>query len=251
MTTIGILGTGQLAEMMVRGLQGSDYHFVLSPRGAETGVRLAARYGCEIAASNQEVVDRSEGVFVALPAAQGMEELSRLGFRPGQPVLSAMAGTRARVLAEAIRPASGDMAMMPGYANALRIGPSILFPGTPFWRAFLGQVGPVHVLETEGQFVAAASFGAFSGASFAWMAAIIDWFAAQGLPPDLARSLVAATLRGNADVLLREGRSLADIRESVATPGGITELLLDRLGDTEGLQAWARGLDAVAARLKG
>ena len=32
------------------------------------------------------------------------------------------------------------------------------------------------------------------------MAQIIDWFAAQGLPHDQARSLVAATLRGNAEV---------------------------------------------------
>jgi len=248
---IGILGTGHLAEMMVRGLQGTDYRFVLSPRGAETAARLADRYGCEIAASNQDVVDRGEGIFVALPAAQGMAELSRLHFRPGQPVLSAMAGSRAQALAAAIGPATGDMTMMPGYANALRVGPSILYPGTAFWRAFLGHVGPVHVLEAEDQFVAAASFGAFSGASFAWMSAIIDWFTAQGLPPDLARNLVAGTLRGNAEVLLREGRSMDSIRESVATPGGITELLLANLGEAEGLPGWARGLDAVLQRLKG
>ena len=160
MTTIGILGAGQLAEMMVRGLQGTDYRFILSPRGADTARRLADTHGCAIAASNQEVVDRSEGVFVALPAASGMAELSRLCFRAGQPVLSAMAGTRADALAAAIGPACGDMAMMPGYANALRIGPSILFPGRPFWQAFLGCVGPVLVLETEERFVAAAAFAA-------------------------------------------------------------------------------------------
>jgi pyrroline-5-carboxylate reductase len=250
-TTIGILGAGQLAEMMVRGLQGTDYRFILSPRGVDTARRLADTYGCAIATSNQEVIDRSQGVFVALPAARGMAELSRLRFRPGQPVLSAMAGTRADALAAAIGPACGDMAMMPGYANALRIGPSILFPGTPFWQVFLGCVGPVLVLETEERFIAAAAFGALSGASFALMAQIIDWFAAQGLPHDQARSLVAATLRGNAEVLLHEGRTTAEILQSVATPGGITELLVAKLAETEGLQAWDRGLDAVAQRLKG
>lgn len=251
MTTIGILGAGQLAELMVRGLQGTDYRFVLSPRGAKTAARLAETYGCEVAASNQEVVDRSEGVFVALPAARGIEEVSRLRFRPGQPVLSAMAGTRAHALSPAIGPACGDIAMMPGYANALRIGPSILFPGAPFWRAFLGQVGPVLVLETEEQFIKAAAFGALSGASITWMAYVIDWFVAQGLPPDQARNLVAATLRGNAEVLLQENRTTGDIRQSVTTPGGITELLLATLAETGGLEAWARGLDAVAQRLKG
>jgi pyrroline-5-carboxylate reductase len=250
-TTIGILGAGHLAEMMVRGLQGAGYRFVLSPRGVETAARLAAAYGCEVAASNQEVVDRSDGVFVALPAARGMEELSRLRFRHEQPVLSAMAGTRNHTLSAAIGTASGDMAMMPGYANALRIGPSIIFPGAPLWRAFLGQVGPVLVLETEDQFAAAATFGALSGASFMWMARIIDWFTAQGLPPDQTRHLVAATLRGNAEVLLQERCAMEDILRNVATPGGITELLLAKLTETGGLEAWACGLDAVAQRLKG
>ncbi|WP_431299064.1 pyrroline-5-carboxylate reductase dimerization domain-containing protein [Tabrizicola sp. BL-A-41-H6] len=216
-----------------------------------TAARLAVTYGCEVAASNQEVVDRSEGVFVALPSARGMEELSRLRFRPEQPVLSAMAGTRAHALSTAIGPACGDMAMMPGYANALRIGPSILFPGASFWRTFLGHVGPVLVLQTEDQFVAAAAFGALSGASFAWMAQVIDWFTAQGLPPDQTRKLVAATLRGNAEVLLQEDLAMEDILRNVATPGGITELLVAKLTETGGLEAWERGLDAVAQRLEG
>ena len=45
MTVIGILGTGGLAELMVRGLQGSGYRLVLSPRGAATAARLAAALG--------------------------------------------------------------------------------------------------------------------------------------------------------------------------------------------------------------
>lgn len=251
MTTIGILGTGHLAALMVRGLQGSDYRLLLSPRGARIAGQLADAFGCDIARSNQDVIDRAEGVFVALPAATGIAELAQLRFRPGQPVLSAMAGTRAEPLAAAIAPACGCMTMMPGYANALRVGPSILFPAAPFWESFLQQVGPVHVLETEAQFLAAATFGGFSGASFAWMASIIDWFTAQGLSSDLARRLVAATLRGNAEVLLQEHRSLDDIRGSVATPGGITELTLARLADDDALDAWHRALDAVAARIKG
>ena len=57
MTTIGILGVGHLAGLMMRGLAGSDYRLVLSPRNAEVAAQLAGEHGCEIADSNQALVD--------------------------------------------------------------------------------------------------------------------------------------------------------------------------------------------------
>lgn len=251
MTTIGILGVGHLAELMVRGLEGSGYDLVLSPRNAETAAHLAKAFGCKVAASNQAVIDACDGVFVSLPARTGVDELSGLSFRSGQPVLSAMAGTGLARLSETVGPARAAITMMPGYANAYRCGPSILHPEDGFWRDFLSRVGPVETFEDEAVFTTAAVFGGFSGASFGWMAQIIGWFKEQGLPPDIARRLIAATLRGNAEVLLREDRSLDEITESVVTKGGISELVLTTLGQQNALSAWDEGLDKVLSRIGG
>lgn len=251
MATIGILGVGGLASLLMRGLQGSGHRFILSPRGAETAAQLAKNFGAEVAASNQAVIDASEAVLVCLPAASGAEELSHLRFRHRQTVMSAMSGTGLARLREVVAPAQGFISMMPGYANAYGLGPSILYPGDAFWEAFLTLLGPVHVIEDEGTFTAAATFGAFSGATVAFMAHIIGWFEAQGLTHDTARSLVAATLRGNAEVLLREPRPLDAIAKGVTTPGGITLQLLDVLNGRGALEAWQEGMDAVLARISG
>lgn len=251
MTRIGILGVGGLAALMVRGLQGSGYRLVLSPRNAEVAARLAKDYGCKVAASNQAVVDASDGVFVSLPAATGAEELARLTFRPDQPVLSAMAGTGLQRLQSVIGPARAAVSMMPGYANALGVGPSILHPDDGFWRSFLAATGPVHAFADEASFTTAATFGALSGASFAWMAQAIAWYEAQGLTPATARTLVAATLRGNAEVLLQESRSLPEIAREVITPGGISELLVATLTDRKALTAWDEALTRVLIRIRG
>ncbi|HLQ18292.1 MAG TPA: pyrroline-5-carboxylate reductase dimerization domain-containing protein [Tabrizicola sp.] len=251
MTTIGILGTGGLAALMVRGVQGAGYRLILSPRNAEVSARLAAEHGCEVGVSNQAVVDAADGVFVSLPAATGAEELSGLAFRAGQPVLSAMAGTGLARLQSVIGPARASVSMMPGYANALGVGPSILCPDDDFWRPFLAATGPVHSFADEADFTKAATFGAFSGASFAWMAQVIAWYEAQGLSHDTARALVAATLRGNAQVLLSEDRPLAEIAREVITPGGISELLASTLGQRDALAAWDEGLKKVLRRIGG
>ena len=251
MTTLGILGAGHLAELLVRGLAESGYRLVLSPRNASVAARLAAEHDCEVGASNQAVVDSADGVIVCLPAATGAGVLAGLTFRPDQPVLSAMAGTGLAKLQSVIGPARGAVTMLPGYANAFRVGPSILCPEDGFWREMLATLGPVFPLSDEAQFTTAAAFGAFSGASFGWMAHIIGWFQAQGLPEETARALIAATLRGNAEVLLREDRPLDEIAASVVTPGGISEMVLKSLFKTDGMTAWDEGLDAVLQRIKG
>lgn len=251
MTKVGILGTGNLAGLMVRGLAGSGYRIILSPRNAEVAAGLAAEFGCDVANSNQAVIDAAEGVFVCLPAATGVKDLASLAFRPGQPVLSAMAGTGLDRLQSVIGRARGATTMMPGYANAFGVGPSILCPDDGFWRPFLAATGPVIAFDDEAQFIIAATFGGFSGATFGWMAHVIGWFEAQGLPPDTARLLVAATLRGNAEVLLREDRPLDDIAQGVVTKGGISEMVLKRLFDGDGMSAWDDGLTAVLRRIRG
>jgi len=250
-TTVGVLGVGNLAAYMLRGLRSAGFRFVLSPRGAEMSASLSARYGHPVATDNQAVVDAADAVLVCLPAATGLRELARLRFRPGTPVLSAMAGTELADLAAAVAPARAAVAMMPGYANALGLGPSIICPGDPFWQDFLAATGPVHVLEDPRLFCAAASFGAFSGASVAFMAHVTGWFVAQGMAPEMARQLVAGTVRGNAEVLLREPAALEDIAKGVTTTGGITLQLVDHLVARGALDAWDEGLDAISARLGG
>lgn len=244
---IGILGTGSLAEYLVRGAKGVS--FVLSPRSAKRAARLASGWGAEVAASNQAVVDDCKMVLVCLPAATGLETLRGLKFRAGQSVCSAMAGARIGALREAVAPASAFCAMMPGYANAFSAGPSLLFPPDPDWQAFLRLLGPVHEFDRAEAFEIAAVFGAMSGASVFLMRQLVQWYAAQGLPEKTARRLVAETFRGNAEVLLQSDEPLDAIAKGVTTPGGITEQLVAHLQGKGALAAWDQALDAVYARM--
>ncbi len=242
---IGILGVGSLAEYLIRGAKGVE--FVLSPRSAER----VARLGCEVAASNQAVVDACDAVLVCLPAATGLGVVQGLRFRAGQTVCSAMAGVSLAALRRAVGPVQGYVSMMPGYANAYAMGPSLLYPADPFWAEFLGHVGPVHEFDTVEAFEVAAVMGAMSGASVFLMRHLADWFVGRGLEPDLARRLVAEVLRGNAEVLLRSDEGLDAITAGVTTKGGITEQLVGILRDRGALSAWDEAMDGVFARMVG
>ena len=250
--TLGILGTGHLAEYIVTGLRRANYgsDILISPRNAETAARLAADHGARVANDNQAVVDGAEMVLVCLPAAHGVEVLSELNFRAGQSVCSAMAGAGADKSADAVEPAQALVAMMPGPSNALGAGPCLIYPDNPDWRHLLSALGRVIGFAGQQQFDKAAAFGAFSGASFVFMNHVAEWFEKQGLPRDVARSLVAETIAGNAEVLKRAPQEWPQIMRGVATPGGITEDLVSHLEAKGAFDAWHEGLSAVLARLE-
>ena len=249
--TVGILGVGRLAEFIMEGVAASPgcHRFVLSPGSSGKAEALSRRYGAEVAGENQGVVDAADLVLVCLPAGSGAQLLSGLTFRQDQAVLSAMAGTGPDDLAAVVSPAAARCTMMPGHANALGIGPSLLYPADERCEAFLGHLGPVHVFEDEHAFDAACVFGAFSGASFTFMRRIISWFEDNGVPGDVARMLVAETLRGNADVIRRSDQPLEEIVDGIATPGGITYQCVDFLETHGGLDMWPSALDAVHKRM--
>ena len=180
-----------------------------------------------------------------------MEVWRGLRFRAGQTVCSAMAGVSLGAMRGAVGPAAGFVAMMPGYANAYALGPSLLYPADPLWAGFLGRVGPVHEFATVEAYEVAAVMGAMSGASVFLMRHLAGWFAGRGLEPALARRLVAEVLRGNAEVLLRSDEDLDAITAGVATPGGITEQLVGVLRDRGALEAWDQAMDGVFARMVG
>ena len=242
---LGVLGVGALAGYLIRGAEGVE--FLLSPRSA---VRVA-RLGHPVAGSNQQLVSDCDEVLVCLPAASGLTVLWGLKFRAGQSVCSAMAGVSLADVRDAVAPASACLAMMPGYANAYGVGPSLLYPPDPFWAGFLGRVGPVHQIDDARAYDVAQVFGAMSGASMFLMRHLAEWYQAQGLEAGLARRLVAETLRGNAEVLLQSGESLDLIAAGVTTPGGITEQMVGALRDKGALAAWDAALDAVLKRMTG
>lgn len=247
---VGILGVGNLAAYLVQGAQKGGHDFLLSPRGAEKAADLAARYGCDIAQSNQALVDASPFILVALPAADGIDILRALTFHKGQHVCSAMAaGATLDVVQAAVAPAKVTLAMMPGFANAYSAGPTLIFPPSPIWADFFAACGPVHELEDADSFETAAVFGAMSGASIFLMRHLIAWYEAAGISPALARSLVAETVRGNAEVLLQSDETLDAICSGVTTPGGITEQLLTDLRHDGALESWHNAMTRVLIRM--
>lgn len=248
---IGIIGVGHLAGFLVAGAKKAnpDIDFILSPRNAETSSELATKYNLEVASCNQDVVDRSQLVIVSVLPKLACDVLRDLEFRKSQTVLSVMAGVRCDDLKGYVAPAAVATAMLPGLANAIGIGPSILYPENQGCREFLETLGPVHGFADWSSYEVASVFGGFSGATFSFFEQIMQWFISKGIAPETARNLVAQTVRGNAQAILESEDPMAQILDGIATKGGISELAISTLSSRGADKAWGHALDEVFKRI--
>jgi pyrroline-5-carboxylate reductase len=248
---VGIIGTGHLAGYLVEGLRRADpgLEIILSPRNAVKSAALAERFGARVAGSNQEVADSSSILLLTTRPPDAIAALRELALRPDQTIISAAAGVELQALAAAAAPAVVVRAM-PISCAAINASPTLLYPDDGRARALLELLGHVHVMETQAAFVRATAISTLYGWLFALLDQAVGWTESGGVPPVVARSLVLETAQGAAGLgLARPHEKLADLLESLATPGGITRQGLEILHDRDGLGAWNAALDAVYARL--
>jgi pyrroline-5-carboxylate reductase len=248
---IGFIGVGQFAEFLIRGLVRSrpGSEIVLSPRSTRRVQRLAEEYGCQVAASNADVIEAAAVVVLATRPVDVETALSGLPWRHDHTVVSVAAGISVERLAAMVTPATPVMAML---VNAAAIGesPVSMYPYNAAADEALSSLGHVIALPNAAAFEAASVLGAYYGWVFAMMAGVAEWCEQHGIADTVAQELVAGTVGAAAAMVrARSSDAIPVMVDELRTPGGITEHGLQFLNEREALAAWPDACAAVLARL--
>src|SRR5262249_46776856 len=153
---LGFIGTGTITAAMVTGLHsggGWEREILLAPRNAAVAAELAERFrGVSGAASNQEGVDRSETVGLAVRPQVTREGLGTLRFRGGHRVISLVSGFAVGTLAELVAPAARMTRAVPLPRAARRESPTAVYPRDDEAVALFTRLGAAFAVDTERQF---------------------------------------------------------------------------------------------------
>ena len=249
--SVGIIGVGHLASYIVEGLKRAspEIKILLSPRNENKSKELLERFQVEIAENNQDVVNRANLIMITTRPEDAITVSESLDFRSDQTVISVAVGLSLDRLSEPISPASVVRAM-PISCAAINQSPTLLYPDNPQARTLLNLLGPVHVLQNEAQFTSASTIGAFYGWIFALLDEVISWTIQNGVPHQMARSLILETVRGAVNMVLKDPETdQKAILDTLATPGGITKQGLEILSQGHGFATWKESLNVVHNRL--
>jgi len=248
---LGFIGTGSIASAVVEGFctSGRPCRIVLSPRNEQKAAALAARFEqVQRAATNQEVLDRSQVVLLALRPGVAAETLGRLRFREDHTVLSFIALQPLQALAMEVRPARRVFKVLPLPYVARHLGLVPFFPDDPGVAACLGLLGEPMPLRDERELHLLWAVTGLISPFYAQMEAIRQWCAAGGADPETSRRYTASMFASLAGMAGLQGAGFGELAREAATPGGLNEMALTMIREGGTLPELKRALDAILAR---
>ncbi len=252
MTQVGFLGTGHIAAPMARALARMGYSVIVSRRNEGISAALASEYDSISIADNQEVLDRSDVVFLSLRAQAAKEALPRLAFRQDQSVISVMAGVMLADVAKYCAPASKVCLTIP--LSFIESGgcPLPVFPASAELEALFGPENPVLAVSSEAALSQHFAAATMVPVTLALLGEAAEWLGERTGDRGVAEIYVATLIAGALRELPKDGRSrFAEAVDGLATEGGLSAQILDHMRAAGITAALGDGLDGLARRLGG
>lgn len=251
---LGFLGAGTITSAIVTGLHSEidqRYSIRLSPRNSVVAAELAGRFpSVSVASSNQNVLDESEIVVIAVRPQVAREVLSGVQFRAGHDVVSLVSGFSVQQLAGLVAPAARITRAVPLPLAAKRRSPTAIFPRNPAAIELFASLGEAFGVESELEFDALCTVTATMAAYFQFADGIASWLTRHGISQGQSRDYVARILSGLSHTAMEApGLSFQSLRVDHATRGGTNEQLVNHLIENHVFETLSAGLDGILRRV--
>jgi len=251
MNTIGFIGVGELALYTIKGMRRGGYkgEILLSPRNAEKAAHLRQDYDCAVQADNQAVVSNSDFVFIATRPAQCLETLAELEFKPGQVLISVVAGIEVEALRQAVPAELAVVRAMPVSSAEVGASPTLVYPAHEFVGTLFDYCGTAIPVDDEKHFDQGTILACVYSWYFTLFQALIDATTGPRLPGGVSADLVLGMAKGAAELALASADKPGEIAEGVATEGTFSKLGLDLLKNEKAFEPWRDACKLLEKRL--
>lgn len=254
MERIGVIGVGEIGRALVEGLcEGADEAppVYLSPRGPRTVQELSSRYeSVRVGADNQEVVDRSDLVVIAVRRQDRHQALEGLNVDGDKTVVNVMAGVGNDELRRLLGTEAALVRAIPLPSVRERRSVTVTCPAHPVAEAFFERLGGSLPVADESAFNVFSALTGTLTTHYAYLAALTSWAVDQGIDPDHADRYVRGLFQGVGRALGDESRSLSRLAADHETPKGNNERIRTSWFGPANADALGKALDDLLADLQ-
>lgn len=185
-STLGFVGIGTMNSAIVRGLCTLDKPpsaIVMSPRNAVKAAALHAEFPAitSIAENGQEVLDRSDIIFIGVLPKQCEDVLRALRFEARHTVVSLVSTTPMASLKELCAPAGSVLRAIPLPPVAKHVGATVMCPPHPVVTPLFESLGTTVAVEEEEVLKKLMPVTCLMGQFYAQQQATQEWLEAQGV----------------------------------------------------------------------
>ncbi len=259
--TLAIVGTGRMGEALLSGLLRSGWlardQTICTSRRPKRCEEILRDYGVRTTTDNRAAIAAAAVVILAVKpqSIQALLDADGSAFRPGQTVISVIAGVPAARIEAALPHNVAVVRVMSNVPVQVDEAMSVVSAGVHASEAdleiaekILGHVGKVLRLPEEHLDSVTALSGSGPAYFFLLAEAMIDAGILLGLPRDVATELIVQTMVGSAKMLRDTARHPVELREMVTSPGGTTIAAIRQLEQARVRAAFLNAIEAAKLR---
>ncbi len=232
----GAMGEAILSAILNKGLS-QPRDVCLSDVSESRRQYLEQKYNVAVTSDNRLAAAKRDIVILAIKPQNSAEVMAVLSgcLKSGQVVLSIIAGTRIGTLCQGLKHQH--------VARAMPNTPAQIGEGMSAWtatsevtdrqknwvRSILGVMGKEIYFDDEKYLdMATAVSGSGPAYFFLFVDSLIESAVDIGLPPEMAEVMVLQTILGSSHLIQKTGKSPAELRRMVTSPGGTTAAALQQ-----------------------
>ena len=251
---IGFIGTGYIAKSVITGILGSKLKInkiFISKRNKKISNFLSKKSRkIVIINNNQEIINRSNWVFLSVTPKVGNNILKYLNFKSNQTIVSFISTIKMSQLKKYVKVKAKIVRAIPLPPISLRKGPVPIFPPNKNVKRFFNQLGTTVEIGNE---KLSKNFWATSGmyASFyELLSTMSNWLVKRGIKRDKAQKYVTSLFVAlSEDAVVNSKKDLKHLVKDSQTPRGLNEQGVKELRKAGFYRSTEKTLNSILKRL--
>jgi len=251
---IGFIGTGKITSSIITGICGSDISFkkiIISPRNKNIALKLKKKFKkVLIAKTNQEVINFSNWIFLAVTPIVGEKIIKNLKFKSNQTIISVISTMTLAQLKKAIKVKAKIIRAIPLPPISIKKGPIPICPPNKKVKSFFDKIGTTVEIKNE---KLSKNFWATSGMMapfYELLSTISKWLIKRGVKRNDAQKYITSLFIAlSEDAAVNANQDLKLLVKESQTPKGLNEQGVNELKKADFYKSTEKTLNSILRRL--
>ncbi len=252
---IGFIGTGHISKSVIKGIIGSKLRInkiIISKRNNKISSALKRKSKkIIISENNQEIINKSDWIFLAVTPEVGHKILPNLTFKKGQTIVSFISTIKMTDLKKYIKIKTKIIRAIPLPPISIRKGPVPIFPPDKKVKNFFDHLGTTVEIRNEKLSLNFWSTSSMMAPFYELLQTLSLWLTSKGInKSDSQKYITSLFIALSEDAKVNSKKDLKILVKNSQTPKGLNEQAVKELRKLNFYKSLNKTANSVLKRLK-
>jgi len=251
---LGFIGTGKIASSVILGVCKSKIKFkqiIVSPRNKRIANNLKKKFKkVSIAKSNQDVINKSNWIFLSVTPKVGDKIIKDLKFKSNQTIISFISTINLSELKKMIKVKSKIIRAIPLPPISIKKGPVPICPPNRQVKSFFDKIGSTIEIKNEKLSINFWSTSGMMASYYEMLRVMSNWLVKKGIKKqDAQKYITSLFLALSEDAVVNSNKDLKHLVKESQTPKGLNQQGLNTMSKKGVYKSVVNTLNSIHKRL--